>query len=176
MKVIKSLKNGKAPGDNMITAELLKVDMDFGATKMRELINIIWRQEKIPFSWKRGLIIQLSKKGNLKEWKNWRGITLLQVVSKILVRVVIDLIRNGIDSRLHKEQAGFTPGRGTEEQIFILHNILEQVNKCQALLYIHFVDFGKAFDSIHRKSLCMIMNQYGIQKNFKHNENTVQRF
>lgn len=113
----------------MITMELLKADMDFAATKVKELTDIIWRQEKIPTSWKRGLIVRLPKKGNLKECKNWRGITLLQVISKILARVVIDRIRNGTDSRLRKEQAGFRSGRGTVEQIFILHNILEQVNE-----------------------------------------------
>jgi len=84
------------------------------------------------------------------------------VVSKIMGRIVIDRIRMGIDRRLRKEQAGFRSGRGTTEQIFILRNILEQVNEWQATLYINFVDFEKAFDSVHRNGLWMIMNQYGI--------------
>jgi len=84
------------------------------------------------------------------------------VVSKIMGRIVIDRIRMGIDRRLRKEQAGFRSGRGTTEQIFILRNILEQVNEWQATLYINFVDFEKAFDLVHRNGLWMIMNQYGI--------------
>ena len=68
----------------------------------------------------------------------------------------------GIDHRLRKEQAGFRSGRGTMEQIFILRNILEQVNEWQATLYINFVDFEKAFDSVHRNGLWRIMSQYGI--------------
>ena len=56
--------------------------------------------------WKGGLIVKIPKKGNLKECKNWRGVTLLPVVSKILGRIVIDRIRAGIDHRLRKEQAG----------------------------------------------------------------------
>ena len=47
-------------------------------------------------------------------------------------------------------------------QIFILRNILEQVNEWNATLYIHFVDFEKAFDSVHRDSLWIIMRQYGV--------------
>jgi len=50
----------------------------------------------------------------------------------------------------------------TVGQIFILRNILEQVNEWNATLYIHFIDFEKAFDSIHRDSLWIIMRQYGI--------------
>ena len=68
----------------------------------------------------------------------------------------------GIDHRLRKEQAGFRSGRGTMEQIFILRNILEQVNEWQATLYINFVDFEKAFDSVHGNGLWRIMSQYGI--------------
>ena len=88
--------------------------------------------------------------------------TRLTVVSKILGRIVIDRIRTRIGRRFRKEQAGFRSGRGTTEQIFILRNILEQVNEWQATLYINFVDFEKAFDSMHRNGLWMIKDQYGI--------------
>jgi len=76
------------------------------------------------------------------------GVTLLPVVSKILRRIVFDRLRRRIDCRLRKEPAGFRSGRRTTEQIFILRNILEQVNEWQAPLYIHFVDFEKALISI----------------------------
>ena len=46
----------------------------------------------------------------LRECKNWRGVTLLPVVSKILGRIVIDRIRMWIDHRLRKEQPGFRSG------------------------------------------------------------------
>jgi len=47
-----------------------------------------------------GLIVKLVKKGNLRECKNSRGITLLSVVGKILGRIIIDQIRGGVDRRL----------------------------------------------------------------------------
>ena len=98
----------------------------------------------------KGLIVKLPKKGNLKERKNWRGITLLSVVSKVMGRIVIDRIRTGVESKLRKEQAGFQPGRGTTEQIFILRNIIEQSIEWQSSLYVNFIDFEKAFDSVHK--------------------------
>ena len=161
-RAIKSFKNGKALGEDMITAELLKSDLEFTTDRVKKLIDTIWSLEKVPLKWKRGLVIKIPKKGNLRECKNWRGVTLSPVVSKILGRIVIDCICMGIDHRLRKKQAGFRSGRGTTEQIFILRNILEQVNEWQATLYINFVHFEKAFDSVHRNSLWMIMSQYGI--------------
>ena len=161
-EVIKGLQNGKAPGIDSITAELLKADIEFSTQKVHQLLQKIWQQEKIPMNWKKGLIIKLAKKGNLKDCKNSRGITLLSVVGKILGRIIIDRIRRGIDSRLRKEQAGYRRGRGTTEQVFILRNIIEQVNEWQATLHLTFVDFEKAFDSVHRESLWLIMKKYGI--------------
>ena len=108
------------PGVDSITAELLKAPKELSAAKVHQLLEKVWKHEKIPDKWKRGLIIKLPKKGNLKECKNWRGITLLSVVGKILGRIVIDQIRNGVDIRLRNEQAGYRKGRGTTEQIFIL--------------------------------------------------------
>ena len=71
-------------------------------------------------------------------------------------------IRTGVESRLRKEQAGFRPGRGTTEQIFMLRNIIEQSIEWKSSLYVNFIDFKKAFDSVHRDSLWLIMRSYGI--------------
>ena len=51
--------------------------------------------EVIPEAWKKGLIIKLPKKGNLKDCKNSRGITLLSIVGKIH----IDRVRSGAQKR-----------------------------------------------------------------------------
>ena len=83
-------------------------------------------------------------------------------MGKVLGRIIIERVRNGVDRRLRKEQAGYRKGRGTTDQIFILRNIIEQVSEWQATLYLNFVDFEKAFDSIHRESLWVIMAKYGI--------------
>ena len=71
-------------------------------------------------------------------------------------------MRSGADKRLRKEQAGYRQGRGTTEQVFILRNIIEQVNEWQATIYVNFIDFEKAFDLVHRDSLWIIMRKYAI--------------
>ena len=76
--------------------------------------------------------------------------TLLPVISKIFCRMLLGRIKKGVDKNLRNEQAGF---RSTTKQIFILRNILEQANGWRTSLYAHFVDFEKAFDSVHRESL-----------------------
>ena len=63
---------------------------------------------------------------------------------------------------VYKEQAGFRSKRSKTKRIFILRNILERANEWRTCLYVHFVDFEKAFDSVHRESLWKIMISYGI--------------
>ena len=76
--------------------------------------------------------------------------------------MIITRIRDAVDTMLRQEQAGFRRGRRTTEQIFILRNIIEQVIEWNANLYVCFVDFEKAFDSIDRDILWGIMGEYGI--------------
>ena len=62
-----------------MTAELLKADIEFSSEKMYQLMKKIWLYEEIPKSWRREPIIKLTKKGNTKHCKNFKGITLLPV-------------------------------------------------------------------------------------------------
>ena len=70
--------------------------------------------------------MKIPKLRDLKECKNWRGVTLLPVASKVMGRV-IERIQNGLDHVLRKEQAGFRKNKSTIDQIFILRNIIEQI-------------------------------------------------
>ena len=116
----------------------------------------------MPNDWSQGLIVRIPKKGtNLADCNNWRGVTLLSIPSKVFCKVIMMRVVDAVDSTLRKEQAGFRRGRGTTEQIFALRNILEQCNEWQRNIYINFVDFEKAFDSVHRNSLWKILRHYG---------------
>ena len=75
-------------------------------------------------------------------------------------------MQEGVEKKLRQEQAAFRTGRGTTEQIFILSYILEQSAEWQTPLYIGFIDFKKAFDSVRRDKLWNILRHYGIPDNF----------
>ena len=68
-------------------------------------------------------------------------------------RIIVNKMKDAVDRILRCEQAGFRQGRSTNEQIFILRNIIEQSIEWQSSLYINFVDYTKAFDSIERAKL-----------------------
>ena len=145
-----------------IVAEMLKADVGTSTTILEKIFVKVWDGEEVPEDWKRGLIARVPKKGNLMDCGNWRGITLMAVIAKIMGRIIIKRIKDGTDAKLRNEQAGFRTGRGTIEQIFILKNIIEQSIEWNNNLYVCFVDFEKAFDSVHRETLWKIMRHYGV--------------
>ena len=75
-------------------------------------------------------------------------------------------LKDDLDKRLRKEQAGFRSGRSCSEQILTLRNINEQSCEFNQKVFINFVDFKKTFDSIHRESVWKIAKIYGIPEKY----------
>jgi len=109
-----------------------------------------------------GVIIPLPKKGDLADCNNWRGITLLSVPGKVFCSILLERIQAAVDSQLRQEQAGFRRGRLCNDQIFALRQIIQKVTAWQRPTIMHFIDFSKAFDCIHRPSLWFILKKYGL--------------
>jgi len=161
-QAIKKLKDHKAPGTDGIKAELLKAGGDAVLEALHTLIVKIWEEEKVPQDWKRSEIKVLFKKGDRKECKNYRGISLLCVAGKAFAWIVLRRMQKEIDQRLRENQAGFRSGRGCTDQIFSLRILIERCLEFQIPAVATFVDFKAAFDSVHRPSLWKIMREYGI--------------
>jgi hypothetical protein len=116
----------------------------------------------MPEDWRKGILIKIPKKGNLSECNNWRGIALLSVPSKIMTTVILNRIREKIDQRLKKEQAGFRKNHSCVDQINTLRIIIEQSNKWNERLYLAFIDFEKAFGSVSRDKIWKIIKRIGL--------------
>ena len=141
---------------------MLKADLDTSTKILTTFFRFVWDSNVIPKDWTKGLILTLPKKGNLQFCDNWRGITLLSVPSKVICRILLGRLDSAIDVRLREEQAGFRKGRGCIDQIFTIRNIIEQCLEWNSPLYINFIDFQKAFDSLHRSTLWKILQSYGV--------------
>lgn len=159
---IKSMKNGKAAGFDDITAEILKSDPQLFASSILPLFTKIWNQEEFPEDWMNGLIIKLPKKGDLTDCNNWRGITILCVVMKVFMKIILNRMVNVIDKLLRKEQAGFRSGKSCIDLINILRIIIEQAVEFRSPLYLLFIDYEKAFDSIDRECIWAELHNIGV--------------
>jgi len=77
-------------------------------------------------------------------------------------------MKNAIDPQLREQQVGFRKNRSCTDQITKLRIILEQSLEWNSPLYINFVDYEKAFDSVDRQTLWKLLRHYGIQEKITH--------
>ena len=112
----------------------------------------------------KGCILPFPKKGDLGLAKNYRGITLTSIATKIYNALLRNRIEPKIDNILRKNQNGFRRNRSTTSQILTIRRILEGVRAKNLQATLIFVDFTKAFDSIHRGKMEQILLAYGIPK------------
>ena len=81
---------------------------------------------------------------------------------KVFNRVIINRMKDPIDAQLCDEQAGFRKDRSCTDQIAALRIIVEQSIEWNSPLYINFVDYEKAFDSLDRETLWKLLRHYGV--------------
>ena len=117
---------------------------------------------EIPSDWKEGYIVKIPKKGDLSSCSNYRGISLLSVPSKIFNRVILYRIKDAVDPSLRDNQAGFRKNRSCTDQIATLRIIIEQSQEWRTPLYVNFLDYEKAFDSVDRTTLWKLLRHYGV--------------
>ena len=110
----------------------------------------------------KGCILPFPKKGHPRLAKNYRGITLTSIAAKIYNALLRNCIEPKIDNILRENQNSFRRNRSTTSQILTKRKNLEGIREKNLQVTLLFVDFTKAFDSIHRGKMEQILLAYGL--------------
>ena len=164
---IKAMANEKAVGPDGLPAELLKVGLQQARTILLEfhrLITLIWREGKVPQQWKNAVITVLHKKKDKTECGNYRGISLVSHVGKVLLKVVGRRLSayRGAKGLLPEEQCGFGPNRLTTDIMFVVRRLQEIGRKAGMSLFRCFIDLQKAYDTVDRTLLWQVLTRIGV--------------
>jgi len=164
---IKQLKIGKSPGPDGIISEMLKASSTFVVPLLVKLFNLILVSGQYPRSWCKSIIVPLHKRGDNSVPDNYRGISLISIFSKVFLHIVHSRLQTwvGENDIIVEEQAGFRRGYGTVDNIFVLRGVIDRYLSRHKKLFVAFIDFKKAFDSVNREALWTILNNYGIKGN-----------
>lgn len=113
----------KAPGHDGINGEILRKAWPMLAESIIHIFNCTLRTGTFPSRWKNADLCIINK-GPTKdplEAKSYRPICLLPVISKALEHIIVDRLRDELDSRLSVKQYGFTRGKTTVDAIHLLN-------------------------------------------------------
>ena len=167
-KAIKQLKCRKAAGIDGIPPELWKFGGQLLHEKLHDLLVCCWERGKLPQDLRDAIIITLYKnKGEKSDCSNHRGITLLSTAGKVLARIMLNrLVSSIVEECLTESQCGFRANRGTTDMVFVLRQVQEKCREQNKGLYVTFVDLTKAFDTVSRPGLWLILERLGCPPKF----------
>ena len=147
-----SQNNNKACGLDQISSEIYKHAFNEISPFLLKFFNRLFERGEYPSCFGEGIIYPIFKGGNIDDPKNYRGITLINIISKIFSQIILNRFTkwSAKNETLIDNQFGFQKGKSTIDCIFILHSIIAKTLNSNKKLYCAFVDFEKCFDKINR--------------------------
>jgi hypothetical protein len=168
IEAVNALKPGKAAGIDGLPAELFKFSPKSLIDLLVSLFNAILTAGRFPVQWATGLIVPLFKKGSRDDPGNYRAILLISVMCKDFSGVLLNRLNFWADATnfFCQEQAGFRKGFRTTDNVFILYTLINRyLSQKKGRVYVAFVDFRKAFDSINHQFLISKLRDAGVTGN-----------
>ena len=161
---LRTPRNDTSPGLDEIPNRFLKIpELEGEVTDMLNRHSKALNNENtIPDDWRKSVIVSIPKKGNSTALDNQRGIAKTCSSAKLFDKVLLSRLKPIIDPQLSQCQSGFRAGRSTTEQVMALRCVNDTCRITNMTASLVFVDFRKAFDTLHRSSIPVILSLYNV--------------
>ena len=165
---IRNCSANKAPGPDCLLNELFKHIQNDCSDFMLHAFNAIFDNHEFPITWSHSNIVPIYKKGDINSCDNYRPIWLTSLFSKLYTNILNKRLKEFtfLNNIIPEEQAGFREGYSTTDHIFTLYSMIMLQFSKNKKLYVCFVDYKKAFDSVNRHALFKILEANGINGKF----------
>ena len=161
-KAISKMTAGKAPGSDGIPPDLLRSCKTSLLPLLYDILIKCWKEGEVPQDMRDAKIITLYKnKGARHDCNNYRRISLLSIIGKLISRVLLPRLQVLAERIYPESQCGFRSQRSTMDMIFSVRQLQEKSKEQNMPLYIAFIDLTKAFDLVSREGLLSILLKIG---------------
>ena len=168
---IKTLTLQKAAGPDDIDPEHLVFGGSLLCKHLTVLFNAIVSSGHIPSTFQQGLIIPIPKGASKDPTNpsNYRGITILSNINKILEKLVMLKIHSLEDPPvLNPLQGGFCKGVSCSHTAFLFQESVQSLRDRGQKAYVAFLDVKKAFDTVWHKGLLVKLHRMGVNGHLWH--------
>ena len=162
-EVLSALDTSKAMGVNGIGPLILKKCAHVLFEPIHHLFSLSLSHQSIPVEWRTHFITPIHKSGTRSLVNNYRPISLLCIISKVLERIIYNHITVFVTGSLSSIQFGFLKNRSTVKQLLIFLNSVHQSLNNKVQTDVIYLDFSKAFDSVPHNELLVKLWQIGIR-------------
>ena len=165
INIVNNLKTHKSPGFDGINNYLLKSVIKQIVEPLVYIFNLSLTSGQVPNDMKLAKVIPIFKKGDNLLVSNYRPISLLTSLSKVLEKIVykrtIDFLNK--HNILSNDQFGFREKHSTTHALLtFIDKIARSIDSSLHTIGI-FLDLSKAFDTINHNILLHKLSHYGIR-------------
>jgi hypothetical protein len=150
---LSSLDPSKSMGVDGIGPKILKHCALALYKPIHRLFLLSLSQHYLPTEWRLHLITPIFKSGDKSSVCNYRPISLLCVISKVLERIIYDKIIPFVSNFLSPSQFGFRPKHSTTQQLLAFLSCIQDSFSSNSQTDVIYLDFKKAFDSVSHNEL-----------------------
>ena len=157
------LNTKKSYGHDGLSPMFLKNSGDSLVQPITKLLNLSMSTCLFPSTWKKANVLPLYKKGDKNQLNNYRPVSLLCILSKILERIVFKHVFNHFRGNflISIWQSGFLPGSSTVTQLIEMHyQFCNAVSEGKEIRIV-FLDISKAFDRVWHQGLLFKLKKMG---------------
>ena len=108
------------------------------------------------------VLIPVSKNGSTKECANLRTVSFISHANKVMLKILHARLQHYVNPKLPDVQAGFRKERGTRDRIASICWIIEKAREFQKNVYLCFINYAEAFDSVDHDKLWKALREMGI--------------
>ena len=164
--VINSLKNGKAPGHDNVTSECIKQGGYPLVRCITRLFNIMTKLEYIPKQFKQGLLIPIPKGTKNQSYQdNYRGITLLTVISKMYEKCFMSRVEKWAKDKgvIIDIQGAIKEKCSSIHTGWMVKEVIAERDGKDKNTHLGLLDIRKAFDTIWQDGVFFRLYEAGIR-------------
>ena len=163
ISIIKRLKRRKTPGPDETSIELFKeLDSD-NLQQILELLNQWWAERTVPEEILKARLVLIFKKGDTNNLGNYRPISLLNTIYKVLAAIIQERLAAKLEPHLQRMQFGFRKHRGTADALHCVRRIIDKGEMTNTKTLMVLLDWEKAFDKVSHEGLYSALERMGVR-------------
>jgi hypothetical protein len=164
---LKNMSNKKSPGSDGFTVEFFKVFWRSIGIFVVRALNEGFRKGVLSSTQREGVIVCIPKGDKPREYiKNWRPISLLNVVYKIGSACISNRLKCVLPSLINEDQTGFMKNRYIGDNVRLIYDLIDYLQNVKKPGLLLCLDFEKAFDSLSWAFMFKVLKAYGCGPDF----------